>query len=319
MPFLDTSAPIFVAGHKGLIGSAVLRRLRQDGFSNILVRDRRQLDLAREEQVWEFFSRERPQVVIMAAGRVGGIMENIRYPAEFILQNLAMQVNVMRSAFAVGVQRFVFFGSSCMYPRECPQPMREDMLFQGRPEDTSLPYAIAKLAGVQTCLALNKQLGETRFLPVIPNSAYGPNDNFDLNSAHVLSALIRRFHEARVNGNDRIVLWGSGKPRREFIHADDIADACVFLLHADLTRVELPLNLGVGQDYSIHELAMLVAEVVGFRGKIAWDTRKPDGAPRKLLDSSRMRALGWRPHVNLREGLSKTYEWFVQHATEVAR
>lgn len=316
---MDPSTPVFVAGHGGLIGSAVLRRLRQDGYTNLLVRTRAELDLTREGPVREFFERNRPRVVILAAGRVGGIMANQRYPADFILENLAIEVNVMRSAHAAGVERLVFLGSSCMYPKQCPQPMSESMLFQGRPEETSLAYAVAKLAGVEMCLAFNRQFGETRFLSVIPNSTYGPNDDFCAESSHVLSALLRRFHEAREQGSRRVVLWGSGTPRREFVHADDVADACLFLLQTDLSGVQFPLNIGVGQDHSIRELAETIAEVVGFSGEIDWDRSKPDGAPQKLLDGARMRALGWQPRVDFRDGLARTYRWFLENQQEAVR
>lgn len=315
---LHRSDSVYVAGHRGLIGSAVLRRLAQEGFTNVLTRDRAEVDLTQEAPVRRFFDEQRPEVVILAAGRVGGILENLRHPADFITENLAIQLNVFRSALAVGCERVVFFGSSCMFPKHCPQPMREDMVFEGKPEPTSLPYAVAKIAGVEMCLALNRQLEQTRFIPVIPNSAFGPNDDFGLESSHVLSALMRRFHDAREAGAEKVVLWGSGNPRREFVHADDIADAVLFLLNADLADVELPINIGAGVDYSIRELAETMASVVGYQGGIEWDTSKPDGSPRKLLDSSRIRALGWQPHTDFRHGLEQTYEWFLANIREVA-
>ena len=246
-------------------------------------------------------------------------MENQRVPADFITHNLSIQMNVLRAAHAVGARKLVFFGSSCMYPRDCPQPMAEDRILTGKPEETSLPYAISKLAGTQMCLAYNKQYGDTRFLPVIPNSAYGPNDNFDPQSSHVLSALIRKIHEARESGSPVVELWGSGTPRREFVHADDIADACCFLLQQDVRGIAFPLNIGTGVDYSIRELAGIIARVLDYAGEIRWDTSKPDGAPRKLLDASRLRALGWEPRVNFEDGIRATYAWFLKTRGAIER
>ncbi len=271
------------------------------------------MDLQDAGQVSEFFEEVRPEHVILAAGRVGGIMDNQTFPAEFMDENMAIQLNVLKAARKVGVRKLILFGSSCMYPRECSQPMAEDALLSGKPEPTSLPYAISKLAGTYLCLAYNKQDHDTRFIPVIPNSAYGPHDNFDPKSAHVLSALLARFHQAKVSGAESVVLWGSGLPRREFIHADDIADACVHLLRQDDLAVELPVNIGVGQDVSIKELAQLITGIVGYRGKLQWDPMKPDGAPGKLLDSARIQSLGWKPRVTLAEGIAVTYQWYVDH------
>jgi GDP-L-fucose synthase len=305
---------IYVAGHTGLIGSAMLRRLEREGYSRLITMQRNQLDLQDGPHVAAFFENVRPQYVVLAAGRVGGIVENQAFPADFMGENMAIQVNVLKAARKTGVRKLILFGSSCMYPRECPQPMTEDALLSGRPEPTSLPYAISKLAGTYMCLAYNKQYGDKRFIPVIPNSAYGPYDNFDPKSGHVLSALLARFHEAKVNGAENITLWGSGSPRREFVHADDIADACLHLLRRDCTTLELPLNIGVGTDISIKELAEMVAEVVGYKGRLEWDLTKPDGAPRKLLDSSRMQSFGWKPNVALPDGLSGTYQWYLHNA-----
>ncbi|MGZ8404973.1 MAG: GDP-L-fucose synthase family protein [Nitrospira sp.] len=306
-------ATIYVAGHAGLIGSAVVRRLQRDGYRSPITRRRSEVDLRDAGQVSEFFEEVHPEYVILAAGRVGGIMENQTFPADFMDENVAIQLNVLKAARQVGVRRLILFGSSCMYPRDCVQPMAEDALLSGKPEPTSLPYAISKLVGTHLCLAYNKQDGETRFIPVIPNSAYGPHDNFDPKSAHVLSALMARFHQAKVSGAESVALWGSGSPRREFIHADDIADACVHLMGQDELAVELPLNIGVGQDVSIKELAEMIAHVVGYRGELEWDLTKPNGAPRKLLDSTRIQSLGWKPHIGLAEGLAETYRWYVRH------
>lgn len=306
-------ASIYVAGHAGLIGSAVVRRLERDGYRTPITRRRSELDLQNAARVSEFFEEFHPEYVILAAGRVGGIMENQTYPADFMDENMAIQLNVLKAARKVGVRRLILFGSSCMYPRECSQPMAERALLSGKPEPTSLPYAIAKLAGTYLCLAYNQQDRDTRFIPVIPNSVYGPHDNFDPKSAHVLSALMARFHQAKVTGAGSVTLWGSGIPRREFIHAEDIAAACVHLLKENDLAVELPVNIGVGQDVSIKELAELIAEVVGYRGELQWDLTKPDGAPQKLLDSTKIRSLGWEPHIGLAEGLASTYRWYVDH------
>ncbi len=308
---MDASSRIYVAGHSGLIGSAVMRRLARDGFANIISAARRDLELTDAAAVDRFFDQAKPEYVVLAAGRVGGIVENQTYPADFMNTNLAIQLNVLRAAHRVGVRKVILFASSCMYPRECPQPMAETALLTGKPEPTSLAYAVSKLAGTQMCLAYNQQYGEKRFIPVIPNSAFGPNDNFDPQSGHVLSALIRRFHEAKKLGMSSVTLWGSGNPRREFIHADDIADACLVLLEGDVSDLTFPLNMGTGKDLSIRELAEAVAATVGYAGKLEWDAAKPDGAPRKLLDSSRLLSFGWRPSIDFAEGLRMTYEWYL--------
>jgi len=311
---MEMNARIFVAGHAGLIGSAIVRRLRREGFSDILTQSRARLDLRDGRRVDGFFDEARSEYVVLAAGRVGGIVENQTYPADFINDNLAIQLNVLKAAQRTGVKKLIFFGSSCMYPRECPQPMAEDILLSARPEPTSLTYAISKLAGTYMCLAYNNQYGDKRFLPVIPNSAYGPNDNFNPKSGHVLSALMSRFHEAKASGAVAVTLWGSGSPRREFVHADDIAGACLHLLQHDVSALEFPVNIGVGSDISIKELAETIADVVGYKGRLEWDRTKPDGAPRKLLDSTRLRSFGWEPRVSLNEGLRNTYEWYVRNA-----
>jgi len=308
---MDKSSQIYVAGHTGLIGSAVVRRLTVGGFTNVATAAHRDLELTDAQAVEHFFGNIRPEYVVLAAGRVGGIVENQTYPADFMNTNLAIQLNVLRAAHRAGVRKLILFASSCMYPRECPQPMPETALFSGYPEPTSLAYAVSKLAGMQMCLAYNQQYGEKRFIPVIPNSAFGPNDNFDPKSGHVLSALIRRFHEAKEAEAPSITLWGSGNPRREFIHADDIADACLALLEGDTSQLQFPLNLGTGKDFSIRELAETIASVVGYTGKLEWDTTKPDGAPRKLLDSSRLLSFGWRPKVDFATGLKSAYQWYL--------
>lgn len=316
---MRSESRIYVAGHRGLIGSAVVRLFSAAGFTNLILRTRESLDLTATDAVDRFFVQEKPDYVVLAAGKVGGIIENKTFPADFMNENLAIQLNTLRAAQRARVKKFVFIGSSCMYPRECRQPMPESVLLTGKPEPTSMSYAISKLAGLQMCLAYNQQYGEKRFIPIIPNSAYGPHDNFNPGSGHVLSALLHRFHEAKVNHSPVIHLWGSGTPRREFVHADDIAGACLWLLTNDVSDVELPVNVGVGSDYSIAELASLVAAAVGYEGKIEWDTSKPDGAPRKLLDSSRLRGLGWCPSVEFGEGLKGTYAWYLEHVADDRR
>jgi len=311
---MNKTDKIYVAGHTGLIGSAIVRRLQSEGYVNLLLAGHADLELTDAAAVDSFFDEHTPDFVVMAAGRVGGIIENKTYPADFMNANLAIQLNVLKAAHRAGVQKLILFASSCMYPRECPQPMAETALLSGHPEPTSLAYAISKLAGMQMCLAYNQQYGEQRFIPVIPNSAFGPNDNFDPKSGHVLSSLIRRFHEARESGAESITLWGSGTPRREFIHSNDIADACIALLAGDTSTLEFPLNLGTGKDVSIRELAEVIARVIGYSGVIEWDVSKPDGAPRKLLDSSRLSAFGWQPVVDFEDGLKDTYQWYLDNA-----
>ena len=298
---------IFVAGHRGLVGSALLRMLKSRGFDNVILRDRKDLDLTRQDQVAAFFAATRPQYVFLAAARVGGIAANDSRPAEFIFENLAIQTNVIDSAYRNGVERLLFLGSSCVYPRECPQPMREEYLLTGPLETTNEAYAIAKIAGIEMCAAYNDQY-ETDFIAVMPTNLYGINDNFDLNDSHVLPALIRKVHEAKIANSPHVEIWGSGSPRREFLHVDDLADACLFLMGCgDAARLT---NIGSGEEVSIRELAELVCAVVGYDGELVFDTSKPDGTPRKLLDSSRLRALGWRHSIDLRSGIEATYEWY---------
>jgi GDP-L-fucose synthase len=301
---------IYVAGHTGLIGSAFVRRLAAEKYTTVLTKSHAELELTDNVDVDHFFKQERPDYVIMAAGKVGGIQQNQETPADFIDANLAIQSNVLRAAHRHDVKRLVLFGSSCMYPRECPQPMAETALFTGHPEPTSIAYAVSKIAGVELCRAYNRQSGINKFVPVIPNSAYGPNDNFDSGKGHVLSALMSRFHNAKINDLDSVTLWGSGRPRREFIHADDIANAVMHLLGLPKLDIEFPINIGCGIDYSIKELANHIACTVGYSKEILWDHTKPDGAPRKLLDSTRLRKTNWVPAVAFEDGLKSTYEWY---------
>ena len=307
---------IYIAGHIGLIGSALVRGLEHQGYSNLLLASHSELELTDACAVDSFFEEHLPVYVLLAAGRVGGIVENNSYPADFMTENLSIQLNVLKAAHRTGVSKLILFASSCMYPRECPQPMEESALLSGQPEPTSLAYAMSKLAGLQMCLAFNQQFGEQRFIPVIPNSTFGPNDNFDPKSGHVLSSLIRRFHEAAQNRVPSITLWGSGTPRREFIHADDVAAACTFLLESDTASLPLPLNIGSGTDFSIAELAVIIADIVGYKGSILWDSSKPDGAPRKLLDSQRLRSFGWEPKVDFQQGIKETYQWYIENITK---
>ena len=307
---MDRAERIFVAGHNGLVGSAIVRRLQSEGYEKLIVRSRSELDLENQGEVNEFFARERPEHVFLAAAKVGGIMANSTYPAEFIRSNLVIQMNVIEAARRTGVRKLLFLGSSCIYPKHADQPIREEALLQGALEPTNEAYAVAKIAGIKMCQSYNKQYG-TNYVSVMPTNLYGPNDNFDLMSSHVLPALMRKFHEAKVAGESEVVVWGSGKVYREFLHVDDMADACIFVMqHYDSSEI---LNIGCGRDITIAEVARLIRETVGFEGEIVFDTSKPDGTPRKLLDVSRLFALGWKPRIELRQGLAETYAWFQQH------
>lgn len=306
---------IFIAGHQGLIGSAFMRHYQAEGYTHILTSSRDALNLLDRAAVFDFFQKNCPEYIIIAAGRVGGILENKMYPADFIQQNLELQLNIFAAALKFNADRIVYFGSSCMYPRDCPQPIKEDFLLNGKPEGTSLAYAMAKLSGVQMCLSYNEQFNcPGWFLPVIPNSVYGYNDNFDPDSGHVLSSLISRFHLAKKKRSAEVILWGSGTPRREFLFSDDLVDACNLLLTKDLSDVTIPINIGPGEDISIKELSQLVANVVGYEGKIVWDKSKPDGVTRKLLDSTKIKKMGWEARTPLKVGIEKTYDWYLHHA-----
>ena len=356
---MGKNSRIYVAGHNGLVGSALCRRLDKEGYSNLIVRKHSDLDLTRQKEVDDFFQTEKPDYVFLAAAKVGGIMANDTYPAEFIYENLAIQNNIIHAAWQTGVRRLLFLGSSCIYPRECPQPMKEDYFLTGPLEPTNEPYAVAKIAGIKMCQAYNRQYN-TRYLCVMPTNLYGPNDNFDLETSHVLPALIRKFHLAKLaqqedwegikkdeqkNGaipeevkqsmgfnaffsndqkvdsgfNPSVLLWGSGNPRREFLHVDDLADACVFLisLEKDIlkkffdTKHTPLLNIGYGEDLTIKEIASIVSEVVGYKGEVHWDKSKPDGIPQKLLDISQIKRLGWKPTIDLRDGIRNVYKWYL--------
>jgi GDP-L-fucose synthase len=304
---MDKPEKIFVAGHRGMVGSAFVRRLETEGFANLLVRDKSKLDLGSESAVSNFFADERPAVVILAAAKVGGIKANNDYPVEFLLENLRIQNNVIRAAYESGVRKLLFLGSSCIYPKFAPQPIPETALLGGPLEPTNEAYALAKIAGIKLCQAYSREYG-ANFISVMPTNLYGPNDNFDLETSHVLAALLRKAHEAKTRKDSKLIVWGSGTPCREFLHVDDLASACVLLLE----KYDSPeiINVGCGEDISIRELAELICQVVGFDGELAWDTTKPDGTPRKLLNVTRLRTLGWNPSIALRDGIAKTYEWF---------
>jgi GDP-L-fucose synthase len=309
---MNNNSRIYVAGHRGLVGSAIVRRLRAVGYHNLLLRTHDELDLTNGAATREFFEREQPEYVIDAAAKVGGIHANSTSPATFIHTNLAIQTNVLHEAMHVGVKRLLFLGSSCIYPRECPQPIREEYLLTGPLESTNSAYAVAKIAGIEMCRSYNRQYG-THFLAAMPTNMYGPGDNFDLETSHVLPALLRKTLEASLRDDDEVVVWGTGKPRREFLHSDDLADGCVMLLSLDVATFGefldghyYPLiNIGYGEDITIRELADLIARKVGFRGKLRFDTSKPDGTMQKLMDSSRMRGLGWKPKIDLETGIEQ--------------
>jgi GDP-L-fucose synthase len=304
---------IFVAGHRGLVGSALIRRLKQEGFQNVVTRDRSQLDLLDEAGVDCFFVKEKPAVVILAAARVGGIKANNDHPVEFLLENLQIQNHAIRAAYQTGVRKLLFLGSSCIYPKHAPQPIPESALLTGPLEPTNEAYAIAKIAGIKLCQAYAREYS-VNYISVLPTNLYGPNDNFDLLSSHVLPALLRKVHEAKKRGERQISVWGSGKPRREFLHVDDMAAACLFLLEKyDSAEI---INVGCGEDISIRELAELICEIAGFNGDLVWDTAQPDGTPRKLLDVSKLRDLGWCHTISLREGITRTYQWFIENVPQ---
>ena len=306
---MEKNDRIYVVGHRGLVGSAILRKLQSAGHENLVCRSHRELDLMRQEQVETFFDGERPQYVFLAAAKVGGIWANSTFPAEFIYNNLVIETNVIHSSYLYGVKKLLFLGSSCIYPKHCPQPMGEASLLSGYLEPTNEPYAVAKIAGIKMCQAYNRQYG-TRFISVMPTNLYGPGDNFDLKTSHVLPALIRKFHEAKMKGHQSVEVWGTGTPRREFLYVDDLADACLFLIN-NYEEDDI-INVGVGKDQPILQLAEMVGEVVGFEGDLGFDHTKPDGTPLKLLDISRLTALGWQAQTPLREGIRLAYQWFLE-------
>ena len=295
---------IYIAGHLGMVGSAIHRRLENEGFKDFVFRTSDELDLRDQQAVADFFAKEKPAYVFLAAAKVGGILANNTYRAEFLYDNLMIQSNVIENSYRRGVKKLLFLGSSCIYPKLAPQPLKEDYLLTGLLEHTNEPYAIAKIAGIKMCDAYRSQYG-CNFISVMPTNLYGPNDNYDLNTSHVLPALIRKFHEAKVQDQPEVIVWGSGTPRREFLHADDMADACVFLMKN--YNEEGLINIGVGEDLSIKELAEMIKEITGYKGKVVFDASKPDGTPRKLMDILKLSSLGWKATIHLKEGIEKTY------------
>ena len=310
---MKKDAKIYIAGHRGLVGSAIVRCLLKHGYSNLITRTRHELDLTDQAAVQNFFQKERPEYVFLAAARVGGILANNTYPADFICDNLYIQSNVITAAYTSGVKKLLFMGSSCIYPKLCPQPIKEEYLLTGALEPTNEWYAIAKIAGIKMCQAYKKQYGFNA-VSVMPTNLYGPGDNFDLKNSHVLPALIRKFHEAKLNNHQKVTVWGTGKPCREFLHVDDLAEACLFLMQ-NYDSEEI-INIGAGKDITIKELADLIKEIVGFQGEILFDISMPDGTPRKLLDISKIQQLGWSPKISLREGIKSVYQWFQDGAPE---
>jgi GDP-L-fucose synthase len=318
---MNKNAKIYVAGHRGLVGSALLRQLTARGYHNLLLRTHAELELRDQSAVQAFFAAEKPEYVILAAAKVGGIHANNTYPAEFIHDNLVIQSNIIHSAWQHNVTRLLFLGSSCIYPKECPQPMKEEYLLTGPLESTNRPYALAKIAGIEMCHAYNRQYG-TKFMAAMPTNLYGPNDNYDLNNSHVMPALIRKMHEAKQRGDKEVVVWGTGTPKREFLYSDDMAEACLYLLEqpesrlSDLFNDERPplVNIGCGEDLSIRELAEMIAGVVAYSGKLVFDSSKPDGTMRKLMDVSRMKGMGWTSSTSLHKGILTAYQSYLKEA-----
>lgn len=313
---MDKNAKIYVAGHKGLVGGALLRALARAGYTNLILRTQQELDLTRQEKVREFFAQEKPEYIFLAAARVGGILANDTFSADFIRDNLLIETNIIENAHKYGAKKLLFLGSSCVYPKLAPQPIKEEYLLTGVLEETNEAYAIAKIAGIIMCQSYTKQYG-MRCISVMPTNIYGPGDNFDLETSHVLPAMIRKFDEAKVNNLPEVTLWGTGVPQRELLYVDDLAEACVFLMN----NYDDPaiINIGTGEDLSIKELAEMVKDCVGYRGEIAWDKSRPDGTPRKLLDVSKLKALGWAPKVSLKEGIKKTYVWYRENLHELRK
>ncbi len=306
---MNREAKIYVAGHGGLVGSGIMGKLAQQSYNNIIYRTSQELDLRNQDSVTKFFAAQRPEYVFLAAAKVGGILANHTYPGQFIYENIMIEANVIHAAYIYGVKKLLFLGSSCIYPKLASQPIKEEYLLTGELEPTNEPYAIAKIAGIKMCQGYNKQY-KTNFISVMPTNLYGPNDNFDLTSSHVLPALIRKFHEAKISQQSSVEIWGTGKPRREFLHVDDLAEACIFLMdHYDGGK---PINIGTGLDITIADLAALIAKVVGYPGDIRYKTDMPDGTMRKMLDVSKITALGWKPQMALEDGIRLTYQWYMQ-------
>jgi len=308
---MKLNSKVYIAGHKGLVGSAIKRNLEGKSYSNLIFSDIEEFDLQRQEQVERFFEKERPEYVFLAAAKVGGIGANNTYPAEFIYSNLSIEVNVIHAAYKYGVRKLLFLGSSCIYPKHAPQPMKEESLLTSPLEPTNEAYAIAKIAGLKMCRYYNQQYG-TNFISVMPTNLYGPNDNYDLETSHVLPAIIRKFHEAKINNKSSVELWGTGSPKREFLYVDDLAGAVIFLMERfDYPDIGEVINIGVGKDVTIKELAETIKEIIDYPGELKWDKSKPDGTPRKLLDISKITELGWHPTISLKEGIKRTYRYFL--------
>jgi GDP-L-fucose synthase len=307
---MNLQSKIYIAGHRGMAGSAIKRNLESRGYYNLLTRTRSELDLTNQQAVNNFFETQVPEYVFLAAAKVGGILANSTYPAEFIYENIMIEANVIHAAYTTGVKKLLFLGSSCIYPRLAPQPLKEEYLLTGELEVTNEAYAVAKIAGIRMCKHYNQQYG-TNFISVMPTNLYGPNDNYDLETSHVMAALIRKFHEAKVNREPQVIVWGTGTPRREFLHVDDMADACVYLMeNYDAPDIGEFVNIGLGDDVTIRELAELIGDILGYSGEILYDTTKPDGTPQKLLDVSRLRELGWSARISLRDGIKQAYDWY---------
>ena len=310
---MTKSDKIYVAGHRGLVGSAIIRKLEKEGYGNIITRTHRELDLTRQKDVEDFFNENKPEYVFLAAARVGGILANSTYKADFIYDNVMIASNVIYASYKYGVKKLLNLGSSCIFPKHAPQPMKEEYLLTGPLETTNEPYAIAKITAIKMCRYFNEQYG-TNFISVMPANLYGPNDNFDLETSHVLPALIRKIHEAKINDKPGVEIWGTGKPRREFLYVDDLADACVYLMNKyDYKDIGEFVNIGTGKDVTIQELALIISKIVGYRGKIEYNPSMPDGTPQKLLDVSRLNKLGWKYKTELEDGMEKTYRWFLEN------
>lgn len=307
---MDKSSKIYIAGHRGLVGSAILKKLKEEGYTNLVYQTSKELDLRNKEAVDQFFLNEKPQYVFLAAAKVGGIVANNEYPADFIRDNLLIQTNIIDASYNNNVDKLLFLGSTCIYPKLAPQPLKEEYLLTGELESTNEPYAIAKIAGIKMCQSYNRQYG-TKYISAMPTNLYGPNDNFDLQTSHVLPALLRKFHEAKENKDPYVEMWGTGTPKREFLYSDDLADACIFLMN-NYVGNEI-VNIGVGEDITIKELGEKVKAVVGYEGEIRFDKSKPDGTPRKLVDVSKINQLGWSAETTLENGLEKAYQWFLEN------
>ena len=310
---MDSNSKIYICGHRGMVGSAIKRKLESKGYTNFISRTHNELDLTNQQAVNQFFESERPEYVFLAAAKVGGILANSTYPAQFIYENLMIEANIIHASYKYGVKKLLFLGSSCIYPKLAPQPLKEEYLLTGPLEETNEAYAIAKIAGIRLCKHYNQQYG-TNFISVMPTNLYGPNDNFDLETSHVMPALIRKFHEAKVNNEPEVIVWGTGKPLREFMHVDDMADACVYLMeNYDFSEIGEFVNIGVGKDTTIKELSELIGDIVGYKGEIVYDSSKPDGTPQKLLDISKLQNLGWKARTSLTDGIMQTYSWHVNN------